>query len=168
MGYSRPYLSEIFIVNRSHFNPPELNHARRVRPAHTPRVKIRIPLLDPLREPHVKLQQDPRHDELDLVGGEEPARAGVLAEPEARVLLGDADELVRLARAEAVGVGRLVLGAQVVEPVRVEHFRVWVVVRVVQHREAGGLDVCARRDVGPVFEGDGFVDVAPERVWGDN
>lgn len=150
----------------SHFNPPKLNHTRRIGPTHTPRVEIRIPLFHSLREPHVKLQQDPRHDELDLVGREEPPRAGVLAEPEARVLLGDADELVRLARPEAVGVGRLVLGAQVVEPVGVEHLRVRVVVWVVQHREAGGLDVCPCWDVGSVLEGDGLVDVAAEGVCG--
>lgn len=135
----------------SHLDPSKLNHTRRIRPAHAPRVKVRIPLLDPLGEAHVKLQQDPRHDELDLVGGEEPARAGVLAEPEARVLLGDADELVRLARAEPVGVGRPVLGAQVVEPVRVEYLRVRVVVRIVQHRQARGLDVRPCWDVGPIL-----------------
>lgn len=148
----------------SHFNPSKLNHARGIRPAHAPRVEIRIPLLDALGEAHVKLQQDPRHDELDLVGGEEAARAGVLAEAEARVFLGDADELVRLARAEAVWVRRPVLGAQVVEPVGVEHLRVRVVGRVVQHGEAGRLDVRPCWDVGPVFEGDGLVDVAAKRV----
>jgi hypothetical protein len=84
---------------------------------------------------------------------------------EAGILLGDADELVGLTRAEAVGVrGRVRLGAQVVEPVGVEDFWVWVVRWVVEDWQAWGFDVCTCWDVGSVFEGYWFVDVAAEGV----
>lgn len=55
----------------------------------------------------------------------------MLSESEARILLGDADELILLAVFEAIRVRDILLGPQVVESVTIEDFGILVLFGVV-------------------------------------
>ncbi|QBZ53329.1 hypothetical protein PoMZ_09006 [Pyricularia oryzae] len=95
-------------------------------------------------QPKVVLDQQVAKDDLELVGGEEAARAGVLAVPETQALRRRADQV-----RDAVLVGAAPPGVAI--GVELE----WVLVELGAHPVGRvGADAGALRDEGPVGEGD--------------
>lgn len=159
--HSGPDLPDTLRLSR----PLEIHDSQRIRSTDTASIEIRVPFLHIQRIANIKGKQDPCHDKLDLVGGEEPARTRVLPEPEGSIFLCDRGELVLLTVGQIVGVRGILLGAQIVESIGIKRVGVCVVLGIMEHGETGRVDERAGWDAGAVFEGDGLSHVALEGIW---
>ncbi|KAH8649075.1 hypothetical protein BX600DRAFT_109972 [Xylariales sp. PMI_506] len=112
-------------------------------------------------EAELVVAEDVAEDELELVGGEEAAGAGLGTEAEAQVLLVDGDELVLLGALVVVGVGDGAV-AQLDEAVGVEGLGVGVEGRVAHCHRVRGLDGDAGGEVEAAAESHGLGDVSVE------
>lgn len=125
--YARSILSYTQLIHLS-LNPSQQDLLRGIRrnlPTEVP--ILRSPLS--LRQLHVILRQDQRHQDLNLHYSEEPPRAGMFAEPEIKTRRRDTHELM-----STLGLGiRLRIAfwvSQLVEAETVELIRIWEVVVV--------------------------------------
>jgi hypothetical protein len=126
----------------------------RVRHSTLPNLNLLIPLRHSLGHLDIIPENQPRNNELHLVGGEEAARARVPAVAKRQVHFIGRDELV------ARVVGRAAVAPQVVVPEAVELVAVWVDFRVFVHGVGRSLDYHARREVLAVRECDALEDSA--------
>jgi hypothetical protein len=126
----------------------------RVRHSTLPNLNLLIPLRHSLGHLDIIPENQPRNNELHLVGGEEAARTRVPAVAKRQVHFIGRDELV------ARVVGRAAVAPQVVVPEAVELVAVWVDFRVFVHGVGRSLDYHARREVLAVRECDALEDSA--------
>lgn len=126
--------------------------------------EIRISLLHIRRKPHVVLQNDLCHDELDLIGCEEPTRASMLSKTEACILFGHAHELILLSVFESVGVRKILLCTEVVEPVSVKGVGILVVFRIMEYGEIRSINEHTGWDSSSILKNQRLLDVPLEGV----
>lgn len=101
-------------------NIPHENMLTSVRNIVESQGKLLIRLVGAVRHCYFELKQDARQDELDLVRGEKPAWACMLADSKTHVLFRRADVLVLLAGCVVERVGGVRVSAEVVKSVWVE------------------------------------------------
>ena len=144
--------------------PTQRPGERGTKTHHSRKLQVRYPPLNALHILHIKLHKRIRQDHLNLIRRKEPPGTRVPPQPERKVPLVHANELVRRPRrggllARAIG-GRVDAGA--VEAEGVEGRGVGVDGRVLVYAYGGGLDYGARGDDLAAGEGEGLEDLAAE------